>query len=349
MFTIEVPPGHVALVRGPAEVRCEESCVVFGGRFSQLQVPPYRQYPVEGPTVVRLEGGVVELTRGPATPQDWQIDVAGVVALVGPVDSGKSGLSTFLLNRYHERKVCIIDADVGQSDVGPPGLVSYSCATEPTVHISELTPRGGYYIGSATPQGVEELLLAGVMYCLKRVAGERPYLTVINTPGWTSGRGIQLLKALTDATGAYVINIGEAVLRGLVVSKPRHVASRSLEERRLWRNYSYRKHVALRYKMVASYDLLTLCTWDRGLTCPWARYQPGDRPERKERLYSVYPQYLRNLFAVLYKGGELAGYGVVERLEPQLALYTSTEDFDEVKIGKTRVNPETLEELDPLP
>ncbi|MFN3804152.1 MAG: Clp1/GlmU family protein [Pyrobaculum sp.] len=346
-----MPPGHAALVRGPAEVRCVESCVVFGGRFSQFQVPPYRQYPVEGPAVIKLEGGVVELTREPATPQDWQIDVAGVVALVGPVDSGKSGLSTFLLNRYvsQERKVCVIDADVGQSDVGPPGLVSYSCATGPVVHLSELAPHGGYYVGSVSPQGVEELLLAGVMYCLKKAAEGQPYLTVINTPGWTSGRGIQLLRALADAAGAYVVNIGELVVRGLVVSKPRHVASRGLEERRLWRNYSYRKHVAFRYKMTAGHHLLTLCTWDKGLTCPWARYQAGDKLERKERLYLVPPHYLRNLFAVLYKDGRLAGYGVVERLEPQLVLHTSTGDFDEVKIGKIRINPETLEELDPLP
>jgi polynucleotide 5'-hydroxyl-kinase GRC3/NOL9 len=58
---------------------------------------------------------------------------------------------------------------------------------------------------------------------------------------------------------------------------------------------------------------------------------------------------LKHLFAALYKNGTLVGYGVVEKFEPRVVLYATTADFDEIHVGKTRLDPQTQEELDPLP
>ncbi len=346
MFTIQIPPDHAVLLKGPAEVECEVGCRVFGGFFRRFKIPPYRQYPVEGPAVVKTSGGSVELVAGSPIPRDWDIPLEGALVVVGPPDSGKSGFSTYLLNVKMSVGGCVIDADVGQSDIGLPGFVSCGCAAEPVVHISELEPLGAYFVGSTSPRGVEDLIVAGVTYCVRQVS---PPL-VINTPGWTSGRGLQLLKAIADAVGARVVNMGEMYLPGVVVSKPSRAAMRSVEERRQWRNYLYRK-IALRHRITTELDKLTHCKWERGLTCPWGRYveRNVEKPERENHLSIVPPGYLKNLFAALYKSGKLVGYGVVEKFEPQLSLYCTTDDFDEVKVGKIRINPQTLEELEPLP
>jgi polynucleotide 5'-hydroxyl-kinase GRC3/NOL9 len=170
MFILDIPQGDTALIRGPAVVECLRPCKVFGGLFQRLEVPPHKQYPVEGPTTLRLESGSVTLVKGSTTPRDWDLQIgAATIALVGPTDSGKSSLSTYLLNRYtaQGKKVCIVDADVGQSDIGPPGFVTHSCTSAPAPHISTLEPQDGYYVGSTNLQGMEELLLAGAVWSLR--------------------------------------------------------------------------------------------------------------------------------------------------------------------------------------
>ena len=353
MFRVAVPEGYTALVRGPAAVRCQELCKVFGGAFSYFVVSPHKQYPVEGPAIMELESGAIILIRGRAVPPDWGHELEGIAALVGPTDSGKSSLSTYLLNAHvaKGKRVCVIDADVGQSDIGPPGFVAYSCTSAPTPHISELEPQDAYYVGVTNLQGAEELLIAGVAWALKRAMSQYPHLILINTPGWTTGRGLQLLRALKDATGAKIINLGEKILPGLVASRPAHVYPRGPQERRELRNYAYRRHIKLAERLQAEPEKLANCNWDKGLDCPWGRYVPGDVPEpqRKGREHLVPPHYLRHLFAALYKNGRLAGYGIVEKFEPKITLYATTAEFDEIWIGKIRIDPQTLEELEPLP
>ncbi len=69
MFTLDIPPGYTALIRGPASAECGGLCRVFGGLFQRFEVPPHKQYPVEGPAVLRIENGVVVLVKGSTTPQ----------------------------------------------------------------------------------------------------------------------------------------------------------------------------------------------------------------------------------------------------------------------------------------
>jgi polynucleotide 5'-hydroxyl-kinase GRC3/NOL9 len=353
MPVVEVPEGYTALVKGPSCVKCPGGCRVFGGIFHGFEVPPHKQYPVEGPASIVLESGAVEFVRGSTIPPDWRVELEGVVALAGPVDSGKSSLSTYLVNLHAGagKRACVIDADVGQSDIGPPGFVTLSCTSAPVPHISELEPQDGYYVGSASPHGVEELLTAGVVQCLRRAAAQHPHLVVINTPGWVTGRGLQLLRALVDATGARVISIGGALLRGITVSRPQHVLPRGLHDRRELRNYAYRRHLKLALAAEADHSALTLCEWRGALECPWGTYAAADvsEPQRRGRERVVPRHYLRYLLAALYKEERLAGYGIVERLEPRVALRATTADFDEVRVGRIRVDPQSLEELEPLP
>ena len=354
MFAIEIPAGYTAILKGPASAKCINSCRVFGGLFKNIEVPLYKQYPVEGPAVIYIEEGSVTLVAGSTIPEDWNIETEGAVALVGPTDSGKSSLSTYLVNRHVAggKRVCVVDADVGQSDIGPPGFVTYSCTSAPVLHISQLQPLDGYYVGTVNLQGVEDLLVAGVVQCFKKASANYPHLIIINTPGWTTGRGLQMLWSIIDAVKPTVLNIGEVVLPGRLLSRPRHILQRGPQERRELRNYAYRRHISLIKKIPIPYESLAFCKWERGgLSCLWGRYVAADveEPQRRGREIAVPPHYFKNVFAALYKKGRLVGYAVFEKFEPSPSAYVSTDDFDEVRVGKIRVDPHGLQELEPLP
>ncbi|RLE68608.1 MAG: hypothetical protein DRJ43_05280, partial [Thermoprotei archaeon] len=63
-------------------------------------------------------------------PKEWEdlvsrIKPGDVIMLLGGVDVGKSGLFAFLANKLVSAgmRVGLIDADVGQSDIGPVGTI----------------------------------------------------------------------------------------------------------------------------------------------------------------------------------------------------------------------------------
>jgi pantothenate kinase len=55
------------------------------------------------------------------------------VMIIGPVDSGKSTLCSFLLNYAvrQQRTPVFVDLDIGQGSIGPPGTLSASVIRKP--------------------------------------------------------------------------------------------------------------------------------------------------------------------------------------------------------------------------
>ncbi|MFB6491135.1 MAG: Clp1/GlmU family protein [Thermoproteus sp. AZ2] len=357
MFRVEIPRGSSLLIDGPAVIEALEGpCRVFGAEVKRLEVPRYRRYPVEGPCYLAVEGGSAIFLEGRAVPEDWDLDLSGSALIAGPTDSGKSSLATYLLNRAvaEGRYVCVVDADVGQSDIGPPGLISYSCTAAKTPHISLLEPLGAFFLGSTNLAGLEELALAGVVATYAEAKARYPHLIIINTPGWAAGRGLQLLWAIKAAVRPdVVLGLGGVQLGGRALSTPAAVRARDREERAAIRSAQYARFLKGLRRISASAEALKFpCRWERGvLSCLWADYEPGDveEPKREEgRRYKVPKERLRGLFAALYRRGELAGFGVVVELGEEVRLEAATDDFDEVRAGKIRVRRDGLE-LEPLP
>lgn len=356
MFKVEVPEGFCLLVDGPARLEAlEGTCRVFGAEFSALDVPQYKRYPVEGPCLLGVRGGSAAFAEGRTVPEEWDVEAQGLILVVGPTDSGKSSLSTYILNRAVEggRYICVIDADVGQSDIGPPGLIAYSCTAAKTPHISLLEPQNGFFLGSVSLAGLEDLALAGVVSMYAEAASKYPHLVVVNTPGWTSGRGEQFLWSLREALRpTAVLSLGEARLGGLALPTSAAARARSREERAAIRAAQYARYLGGLRRIEADPELARFpCRWERGrLECAWGSYAPADvdAPVREGRTYKVPKGYLRNLLVGLYRGGRLAGFGVATNLGRSIELAAAVEDFDEVRLGKIRLEINGRE-LEPLP
>src|SRR5437868_9368344 len=81
--------------------------------------------------------------------------LTGTVALIGPPDSGKSTFALALANRLAEagRPAAVIDADVGQSEIGPPGAIGMARVERPVGALSEVRVRGLAFGGDISPFG----------------------------------------------------------------------------------------------------------------------------------------------------------------------------------------------------
>jgi len=123
----------------------------------------------------------------------------GVVFLVGGLDCGKTTLARRLTRTGLESglSVAYIDADVGQSTVGPPTTIGMRlCRTNGDLDPESLAKADGLaFVGSTSPQGHLLPLVIGTRLLLDRALGEGADLVVIDTTGLVSGVYGQLLKS----------------------------------------------------------------------------------------------------------------------------------------------------------
>ena len=109
----------------------------------------------------------------------------GVCVIVGEVDSGKSSLCTFLANKCLEDtgKVGVVDADVGQADMGPPTTISSSVVQAPIIGLHKAVAEISFFIGDTSPFFVPDKIVTLVTR-LKRRMTRSADTVLVNTDGW---------------------------------------------------------------------------------------------------------------------------------------------------------------------
>jgi len=119
------------------------------------------------------------------------------ILVLGAADRGKSTLCRFLVSRFSQEgaQAVLVDADVGQKDVGPPATVTRGYLQSPSDPYS-LMLDGLYFIGAVTP----------VRHLLPMVVGTRDVVdsagdafVVVNTTGFIEGVGYALKSYKIEA------------------------------------------------------------------------------------------------------------------------------------------------------
>ena len=116
------------------------------------------------------------------------------VVVIGDVESGKSSLVTLLANTAYRKglKVVVIDADIGQADIGPPTCISLGTIEKPILKLSEAKYLKSCFVGSITPCSCMDR----VLLCLNKLLNQAYTIAdiiVIDTDGWI--KSIEAIEA----------------------------------------------------------------------------------------------------------------------------------------------------------
>jgi len=179
------------------------------------------------------------------------------VMVLGSVDSGKTSFCTYLMNRLlrEKKRVAILDGDLGQSDVGPPGTVAYTFATKPITDLFSLEAKNAFFVGSTSPSTAVDRVIQGLTLLEKEVLCSEQDFVVINTDGWVEGEEafnykVQLIRAL-DPKVIFCIQQKDELSSFLsiperpvtVVDSPANIRQRTREKRRSLRELGYIKYL----------------------------------------------------------------------------------------------------------
>ena len=135
-------------------------------------------------------------------PKEWflLLDVLkeekGIVILLGATDTGKSSLIKYLILNLCQQglKVALVDADIGQSSLGPPTTIGFAVFKSNPDWEVVLSPPEIFFVGSTTPEGYFSLYLKGVKRMVDKAISYGTELILFDTTGFVSGEAGKELK-----------------------------------------------------------------------------------------------------------------------------------------------------------
>ena len=127
---------------------------------------------------------------------DTLTDAPGTTLLLGGMDAGKTTFTRLLAHRWLAagRPPALLDADLGQSEIGPPACVGLALLDAPALALSDLAPLALAFVGTTSPPSVLLELVAAIRR-LADLAADRPLL--IDTSGYIHGTGARRLNQQT--------------------------------------------------------------------------------------------------------------------------------------------------------
>ena len=343
------------IVRGPASLR------LLGGQATALGAPlesrkvvvqQEKQLPIETTSeadldVVLAESGSILEVDGSTIPRSWHsaLDALremkqGKVVIVGAQDVGKSTLCTYLANGLLKGGGMprLVDADIGQADIGPPTTLGKAIVSEYISSLLDLSPLAMIFIGDTSPNRVQSKLVEGI----RRLSntGEQA-LTIINTDGWVVDPEaltykVELIKAVQPdlVLGITTGQELESILSGtsavsMRIDAPASILARSRSDRRQIRTAGYRRFL------------------DGGKTMKYPlRETQLKLPNGLQPIQSVRISELRNLIVGLLDAqGYLLQIGILQSLdEDSFRVYSrSTDHLRNIELGNVKLSTDGIE------
>ncbi len=350
---------RVLLVKGPATAVCEGTVDILGmdASWKEVSLRSGKVLPFEavGKSKVKISlgrwGNYKLLTSNKVGVSIWKELAKNVVTnkpkcimLVGASDTGKSTLTTYLSNIAiaNGLKVCIVDGDVGQGDLAPPGCIGASKIEKQFLDLRDIDAEYYRFIGATSPRRVEDLVIRNMKDIVDKISTGSD-ICIINTDGYIDEHGIDYKIELAEtlkpdlivylgnpATGKKLLDkFKDKIIRvdaPILVSK----THREREKRRL---EQYNRFViggkqimfGTRNKKFGlagrSYDIVL----ENGLT----RLGSKEFPAR----------LLHGMFVGLSKAGNVEGFGVIVRVAyDRIIVKTKSADFDTVLLSNVRLS-----------
>lgn len=254
------------IIGGRAYIKPFGAVEIFGGEISggPVEIPYARQAPVyiDEEAEVEVDGGYIVRLEEDPIPTEWRDSVKDYsrgdkVVVIGGVDVGKSGYTLYVANQLIKEgyKVGIIDTDIGQSDLGPPGTIGASIIDRQYVNYHDIPLYNAYFIGDKMPSGHLLQIVVGTYRLLKEIE-PKVDIIIVNTGGYIRGGVARALKRyiveVVEPTTIYVFDReGETKhitdeLRDFNIKYlpiPGTLKPKRIWERREYRNYYLRRYI----------------------------------------------------------------------------------------------------------
>jgi polynucleotide 5'-kinase involved in rRNA processing len=192
--------------------------------------------------------------------------------LLGGVDVGKTYTATALANRFYEHglKVAVVDADVGQSDIGPPCCIGMGILERKIQKISEVPLHSLYFVGNTSPNGCMRECVNGAAAAAKKAKKLNVDVIIVDSTGWIEGEDAERFKLFEikaidtsfviaiekeDELGHIIQHLNEnfEVIKLRMSSETR---SRTREERRALREKAYTRYFRVAKNRVFELSIL---------------------------------------------------------------------------------------------
>ena len=120
----------------------------------------------------------------------------GTVVVVGAVDVGKTTFCALLANQAVEAGIpsAVVDADMGQSEIGPPTTIGMGLVESQIQATSDLRPKSLYFVGSTSPVGNLLASVVGTKLLAEKAQGLGRELVIVDTTGLVRGTIARRLK-----------------------------------------------------------------------------------------------------------------------------------------------------------
>jgi polynucleotide 5'-kinase involved in rRNA processing len=192
-------------------------------------------------------------------PVAAKIGLSETVLVLGASDTGKTTFAIELaILLAKNQPVAFIDADIGQSRIGPPTAVGWSLVNDSKKDFSQFDTKGLFFVGAVSPVGHLLQFTAALVKCVRQAA-EAARILVIDTPGYVANPAATslwwavsdilmptkiLLLQRHDELAEFVLGIEGLHCEMIDVKTPGQVPLKSMVERQLNRRKKYQEYFA---------------------------------------------------------------------------------------------------------
>lgn len=358
----------VRMVKGPATVMVHGTCHVLGSNVSDqtISVRAGKALPFEltgrSKIYVTFGHGAKIWTADPSTAGSalWHSipkkifamangQRTATVMLVGDTDTGKSTLSTYLANiaLAYGMVPCVIDGDIGQSDLAPPSAIGAAILSKQVVDLRNVQTSIFEFVGSLSPAGIEHFVIAKLESILKKI-NQLGNITIINTDGYVRDGGMKYKIHMAEMLQPDVIVcLGKNLpLFHLLKSGSWQILRapssdqiyKSKIERRERRFDQFLRHIGNGKKKV-----------DRGLIS-YVYMDNIFRPLEAQQspIKQLEPANMQNMFIGLGFENILIGFGKIDDVSrDNLYIQTDVQDFNRVYLSNIHIGIERGAEIKP--
>ncbi len=286
--------------------------------------------------------GMAEAATWEAVVHALKCTGCATIAVVGGCDTGKTAFCAHLLGTLScEGKVsAFVDADVGQSTVGPPGAVSLSLVHGAFVSFGYLAPSELRFIGDISPSGHVDAMASAVQQLVDASRKRGARVCVLDTTGLFHGaEGSELKRRKLEAIEpdhVVVLASHTEPHRSALELAPEGVRLFQVAASPCVRVRSPAERVAYRYRRFERYfhgGSRVLVRPD-GATLAWCR-QAG----REGRLHGL-------LVGLLAGDEGMLALGVAIRLlEPDLVVFApefAPDEVERIELGSFALDPQQM-------